>query len=540
MPKLFSRNEAQDILNAVLQAGRDNIDAVDLTLDSVDSIHDQLVAVSPAEDQLGMSQIYRAVLDGALDYQKQHGSLPDAGVVASALDQASLMLDDAVNAIEGQAHSPNAFVPMKPIIAIRSMIATAIPFAVPITADRQSGEGSIIIVSHHAAAKTGMYTEGASLNGVEGGYTFISPERTHKLAKESDNVTYKGKITLIQTKLDECDQSATVCPLYQDSTQIYINGLLATTTAGKGDNETASTIFELGGKNYTINATVNIKTGEVEVKTSEAFPENTDVTVTAYLNVEADEYKTPSVRVHGEQYKFKARNYRSNVVVNPEAARQFADEIGIDPAFEGTFAIRNQLQQEALFSILHNLSKIGSYVNNRQFNFDWSEQGKYKNQRTIAEELMGQIEAASKQMARDNGSHGVSHLYVGERLASIISSFGEEFFEASGLNARGTVYRIGRLKTSNIEVYYTPKGISNQSAPEKSERILLIGANVANPAFNPVVIGEVSAPNVEQISATKDSPNKGYWVTGRRIVAQNPVKRYASSVAVIDCINMAY
>lgn len=543
MPK-FTRNDAQAILDAVISANKDNVESIDLQLDSVNDFHDKLNATKVAgEKSTELNDIYTAVLDGALDYQKQHGSLPDAGVIAAALEQAYLIMDDVTTTASGdsQGHSTTAFVPMAPIVAIRSMIATSIPFAYQITADRQSGEGSVVIVSHNAATKTGMYAEGGSLNGMAGGYTYISPERTHKLTS-SDHTTFTGKITSVQTKFDECEQGADVIPLYPNSALIFVNGLQEALFSGTGNTETASALVEIGNASYTLSATLNLSTGEVQVKADKALPENTDVTVVGYLNVESQAFKarTPSVKVDGKKYPFKARNYRANVVVTPEAARQFADEIGIDPAFEGTFAIRNQLAQETLFGLLHNLSKIGTRVNNSQYDFAWASQGNEKTQATIAEDLLGKIETVSKEMAKANGSHGVSHIYVGERLASVFTSLGEKYFESSGITARGGVYRIGRLKGVNAEVYYTPKGIAADSSAAKAERMLLIGASAANPAFNPVIIGEVSAPNIDPINPTSKDPEKGYWVTGRRIVTQNPVKQYASSVAVIDCINMAY
>lgn len=539
MPK-FTRSDAQYILDSVMNAGTEKLEAVSCVLDSVETLNDNLTAISTEDNKVEMSQIYGAVLDGALDYKAQHGKLPDAALVASALNQAATTLDDAVNSATSQAHSPTAFVPMQPIVGIRTMIATGVPFAHYINADKLSGEGSVIIVSHNTATKTGMYEEGGSLNGMQGGYTFVSPERKHKLTS-SDNLTFTGKITPIQTQFDECDQNADAHPLYPNSTEIYVNGLNAVPfTQGKGESETAAVIFELGGVQYNLNAQVNIKAGEVKVVSDKPLPENTEITAKGYLNVEADGFKTPSVRIDGEKYPFKAKNYRAKVTVTPEAARQFADEIGIDPAFEGVVAIRNQMQQEILFNLLDELVSIGSRVNNSQYDFNWVMQGNEKTQATIAEDLLGHIETISKKMAKLNGSHGISHIYVGERLASIFTSLGEKYFESSGITARASVYRLGRLKSSNIEVYYTPKGLRKDNAPEKSDRILAIGASAANPAFNPVILGEVSAPNVEAISATKDTPDKGYWVTGRRIVAQNPVKQYAASAAIIDCINMAY
>lgn len=540
MPKLtIKERQAQKLMRSLLTDGVcDNT----LQLDSVTGLGDQLHTFSK---EAGNATVHQAVLDGINDYKKLHGVEPEAAVVAVALDHAQIMLDEAVAGANSLNSNSRALVPQNVQVAIRAMIGGAVPFAHYASADKNTGEASVILVSHNAGKNIGGYGVNASLDGVGGGEVYIHTDRSHRLSSE-DNTTFTGKITPVMTGIEECDQSATAHPLYPARTQILVNGLRIATTQKGTNSETAAGAVRLGDKDYGFTAKVDITTGEVTVTFDEAVPENTAVTARGFLNLESQEpkYDAPSVIIDAQKYSMFAKSYRSHVVVTPEAKVQFETEIGIDPAFEGTMAIRQQFAQETLYSCLNSLSVIGQYQNPNVFNFDWQSQGVEKTQSQIAVELVGQISKISQTMANQNGSHGVSHIYVGETMRAVFLSMPREYFEPSGLEARPGSYRLGRL-AGLYEVYYTPKGIIKNKAKDIdgkliADRMLLIGASSANPAFNPVILGEVSAPKFTPIAATEDSPNQGYWVTGKAFKEQNPINMYASSVAVVDVLNTAY
>lgn len=536
--KKMTRTDAMKLMGSLTKMG--NVaGTVDVTFDSVADTAAKLDALKEnlpekAQKNCHISSLYQAILDGINDYETEHGSKPDAGIVAAAFNQAQGMIMDSA---ENMERSPGCFNPLSPIVAIRSMIATAIPFAQMISAEGKGTEGSIVIVSHLAGSDTGAYKQGDSLDGVSGGKTFISPVRTHKLKDDGTHTNFTGKITGVQLNFNECDQDAKVQRLCENKTKILVNGLCAVETRGNGDDETGAASIELKGTKHTVTATINIKTGVAKVTFSPAAPENTVVSVRAVIDVEDTNNTSPSLKIDGKPSKFKANSYRVRISATKEAQEQFANEIGVDVTLEGVMAARQQLQSETLYSLLNDLRQVGISQNSDSFDFAWDTQGQNKSQAEIAQELLGKIEVLSKKMAVKNGSHGVSHIYVGERIAAILSSLPATLFSPSGITARGSTYRLGQLVGSNIEVYYTPTGLGSE---DRSEQMLLIGANATNPAFNPVIIGEVTPPTVEGFGPSDENLVSGYWVRGTRFVEQNPIAKYASSAAVINCLNMAY
>ena len=527
--------EAKLLMDSVALDGAQDNGA--LQLDSVAEMGDKMKSFNA---NTGVETIRKTVLDSVAVYEKHHGTKPSADLVACALDQAKIMLDDAVNGTSS-AHNPTAFTPMQPMIAIRAMLASAIPFAHYIQTDKTTGEAPLIIVSHNAGKGTGSYAEGASLNGLGGGEQYVMPERSHRL-NSTDKTTFTGKITPVMEGFEQCKQDATPHPLYKGRTQIYINGLRVATTQRGSDVESAAGLFAFGSERISFTATVNVNTGESTVTFAKAVPDNTRVSVRGFLNFETGDRAaiTPSVIVSAEKYVMHASNYRANVVVTPEAAVQFSREIGVDPAFEGTMAIRQQFGLEQLYSTLQKLSIIGQFTQKNTFDFNWKAQGLEKTQAEIAVELIGLIAKESQIMANRNTSHGISHIYVGDTMRAVFLSLGADFFEPSGIAERPGAYRLGRL-AGRYEIYYTPKGIIPEIGEKPlGDRMLLIGANAANPAFNPVIMGEAAAPNIESIAPNAQSPDKGYWVTGKNFNEQNPVNLFAQSVAVIDVLGTAY
>ncbi|AZI14477.1 hypothetical protein ACU6T4_05660 [Avibacterium paragallinarum] len=531
--------EAQLLMDSVLA---DVNDVSSLQLDSVEQINDKLGSFNDGKEanQVGMVEIRQAILDGINAYEKAHGCKPGSHLVASALEQGKVYLDDAIATSNSMSSEARAMVPRQALIAIKSVLFAGVPFAYYLQGDKNTGEAPLIIISHHAGNKTGMYDVGGSLNGVSGGNPFITSDRTHTLTS-SDKTNYSGKITSVMTDFAQCDQSATVIPLYPSRTQIMVNGLVAaTTTNSKSDTEMVSAAVKIGDTDYSFTATVKIQTGEVTVAFTSAVPENTVVAARGYLNVEDVKFKeaTPSVKTIANKYTMFAKSYRSKVVVTPEAERQFSQEMGIDPATEGTMMIRMQFAQEHLYKALNDATTIAKFHNANEFDFDWDEAGKRKSQEEIAKILLSKIDMISQEMANRNGSHGVSHIYVDDRIRTILSALGGDYFESSNISARPGSYRLGRLG-GMYEVYYTPKGLGKrtESGGKKAARMLLIGANSAQPAFNPFIFGEVGAPKIDRINPNSESPEGGYWVTGKNFAEQNPVPEYAASVALLDVLD---
>lgn len=534
--KLRSQRELKLFLDGDLEQGRNVLAHAQHKpiLDMADKLDS--LAVND-EDKNGLSVIRKAILDGVESYEKQHGHKPDVNVINVALDHAEQILDDANidGVMTNTASNSRGLISTQVIVAIQALVSAAIPFAHYITGDKKTSKAELVVVSHSAGSKAGSYDAGDELDGIGGGDAYIMTDRTATLtASDETKKVFAGKITPIQLTDTTCDPDAAVHPLYTGRTQIIVNGLIvATCGMGSGDVDSFSGRTKLvSGEDALISGTVNIATGAVAMTSNIALGENDQVFARGVLNVEKEgAFKAPSIDTTAQKFVLYASPYRAKVVCTPEAKEEFENELGINPQFEGTIHARTAYSQETLYKSLRDCCLIGKYSGlSRQFDYKWETAGANKSQADITEELITLINTVSQDMANANGSHGVSHIYVGEKMRSIFESLPDSKFKSSGINNRPGSYRLGRLN-NKYEVYYSPKGLDVD--------ILLIGANAAQPAFNPVIIGETTAPTVERASASTNSPDTGYWLTGKAICQQNPVTKYAKSCATITVINTA-
>lgn len=482
--------------------------------------------------------VKQAILDGIEDYKRMHGVEPSVEVVTSAVRQGKFYLDDILSgepSANSQASNSRALVPRDAIISIRAAIMSSIPFAHYLPADTR-GEAKFILVTHSSGNKCGMYKADTLLDGLAGGDVFIRSDRTHKM-ESSDQATYTGKITPIMTSLDTCDQAAQPHPLYSARSELIVNGIVvATSQMSTSEKDNFSGVFSLHDKEISItSATINIKTGEATVTFNPALEANDEVKVRGYLNVEANSanYSSPEIKTDTFTRSLWATPYRAKVVVTPEALSQFQNEIGVDPKFEGIMVARSLLSQENLYKALSDGCEIGKHNGlSATFDYNWSEAGKNKSTAEITAELLAMIGKISQDMANTNGSHGVSHIYVDEKVRAILLALDPKYFVPSGIEDRAGAYRLGRL-AGKYEVYYTPKGLRTGT------NMLLIGANASNSAFNPVIIGDATPPQIQPANPTVDSPNSGSWLLGKAFLSQNPYSDYAKSYASITVTNTA-
>ena len=135
-------------------------------------------------------------------------------------------------------------------------------------------------------------------------------------------------------------------------------------------------------------------------------------------------------------------------------------------------------------------------------------------------------------MAIDTMDHGITHVYVGKYIASQWMSLPREIFEPSGISERPGIFRIGRL-FGRIEVYYTPKGLTDTAA---AGQILCVG-KATNVSLNPFVLGDAVAPTVMPLAFNADM-KRGAAFYARNFTAVNPFKQAALGCAVINVTNM--
>ncbi|MBL0011043.1 MAG: hypothetical protein IPP22_08710 [Nitrosomonas sp.] len=486
------------------------------------------------------SRITRAVLDGISIYESQHGVSAPADVIEQALHNAysttdvakrlaGLKLDSATS-----DHQDNLGLQAnRAVISILSAMGEAIPFAHYLPADLGSNKSVLAILSHQAGNTYGQYAEGGSMDGANSGNPFITSSRVHKTtpAVTTGNVT--GALTAVQEDDVTCDSDADQIKLLRGRTIVYVNGVpcaLEVDQSGSG-NSTISGSATVSGVDYVIGGTINTDTGVFALTTTPALGTTVPVTVEGFIDYERAPEFTPSIITAVNTYELFVKPWRVITQQTIDSSTQMANELGLNSYGESVLAIQNQFANERHYEVLAKARRLA--VNNSvDYDFDWPNQKGQKSRAQIWQDFATPLGAASQQMAIDTMDHGITHAYVGKYIASQWMSLPREIFEPSGISERPGIFRIGRL-FGRIEVYYTPKGLTDTAA---AGQILCVG-KATNVSLNPFVLGDAVAPTVMPLAFNADM-KRGAAFYARNFTAVNPFKQAALGCAVINVTNM--
>lgn len=482
-------------------------------------------------------RVIKGMLDGIQSYERQHGVAPTADVVEAAIHQAfattkeaqaKYSLDSASN-----SHSDTlSLQPNRAVIAITAAIAEAIPVANYLSADIGSNQAKLIIVSHQAASLFGGYAVNDIMDGINSGRAYINAARTHSLTRTVN--TFADLITSVQTNSETCNQAAAPVKLMRGRTNIYVNGFLAgreVSNNGVAASSAVSGSIVISNVTYTLSGTVNVETGAVSITTDVPLPAGTKVVAEGFIDFERSSGSIPFIGTTATTYDLYANPWKVNTEQTIDTRTQFANELGLDPAAESMLAIRNQFANERHYNVLQKAARIAANAT-RTFDFAWATQGLQKTRAQIWQDFAAVLNAASQQMAEDTIDHGITHLYVGKTMVANLMTADREIFEPSGITARPSIYRVGRL-FGLYEVYYNPQATD---APTAST-ILCIGRST-QVARNPFVLGDAVPPTIIPLTATRDQVS-GAGFYARNFTAVNPHAPSAAGCALINAINLA-
>lgn len=490
--------------------------------------------------------VLKAVLDGIAIYEKQHGCKAPADVVEQALHSAYATTDMAriknglpkpmaLDSVADSNHSePTSLQPNRAVVAILSALGDAIPVAHYLPADISSNEGKLAIMSHRAGNTIGSYTENDSLDGTSSGNHYITGKRIHKMTPATSTGNITGKLTKVQDTELTCDQAGDAIKLLRGRAILYVNGRAAArevaNNPGSGNNSMTGTIT-LGATEYTIGGTINTDTGAFAITTSPAMPDTTPVAVESVIDFERDSSLTPMIQSAVNTFTLYANPWRAYTQNTIDTRTQMANELGLDPYSESVIAIQTQFANERHYEVL-NYAWMLAANNSETFDFDWSSRSTQLTKTNIMMDLFSVIGALSQQMAEDTKDHGVTHLYVGKNMASLLMSLGRDIFQSSGLSPRPSIYRLGRL-LGLWDVYYTPKVVTEAA---NSANILCIGRGTSVP-LNPFVLGDAVPPTVVPLAVNVDL-KQGAGFYARNFTAVNPFDLAANGCALLQVTNM--
>jgi hypothetical protein len=484
----------------------------------------ELLGVTTVEEQ----KIVKAIFDGVNVFQREHGFMPSGDLLLTAIDQAKSIYDSATN----NHHDQISLTPNAPIVAILGALAEACPFAGYLPADRGSNEARLIVVSHQAGSNWGGYKQGALMDGIAQGESFMGSGRTKSLSAPNDTANYKF------TFYDGEDGSGEVLTMLRGRTVVYVNGMIALQEVQNGSS-TAATVSIMGGitlagTDYGITGTVKPASGEVVLTPSSALPNGTVVTVEVYVDYEAKPEKTPKMQVQAQVFSLFANPFRVTYQVTPEARSQFSNEVGVDAGAEAMMAVRGQYSMERHYDALKKAKMIGQFQGAWEYDFDYDNQIQQKTRAQILQDFASVLGMASQAMAEATADHGITHIYCGKFMAALFRSLDATLFATSGITDRPGIFRVGKL-FGVYEVYYSPKVVNE--APDGSTSELICVGRSSQTARCPIIMGDASAPMFEPLGTT-ETLKTGYGFNARSFNRVNPHAMSAVGCTVITVKNL--
>lgn len=498
-------------------------------------VPETLQAVLDSASDKEADGVLRAVLDGANAYQAAHGQEIPADVLEQAFHSAYSTTPEAqkaaLDSVGNSLQSAQSYQSNRAIVAILTTTTEAIPFVHYLPADIKSNQAKLAILEHVTGSAAGSYAEGGLLDGAHSGDRFISSARDHVL-KHGVAGALSGKITAIQKTPDTCDPAGTVAKLVRGATIIYVNGLKAAQeVSSKSVNSPIAGSVVIADVTHAISGSVNTDTGEITLAVAPALPTTVEVLAEAFIDYERQEDLTPTIITGVETFDLFANSWRALTRQSIDSRTQMSNELGLDSYSEGVIAIQAQFANERHYDVLRKARRV-AVCNRETFNFNWTGAGDFKVRSDIWRDFSSVLGAVSQKMALLTMNHGVTHLYVGEKVAAQMQGLPADIWQASGITARPGIYRVGRL-FGKYDVYYTPRGVNEEA---EGAEILCVG-QASDVTRNAFILGDAVAPTVIPLATNSDlKTGAGYYA--RNFTAVNPHKYSAQGAALITVTNL--
>lgn len=489
--------------------------------------------------------VTKAILDGISIYEKSHGCSIPADVVEQAIHAAYGTTDEArrkfqlptLDSASSNQSDSLSLQPNRAIVAILSMMSEAIPFAHYLPADIGSNEAKLAILQHQTDGAFGAYGANALLDGINSGDAFISSSRIHKCSIDGTGAV-TGKITGTQSGYETCDPSGVTTVLLRGRSIVYVNGQVAARevdNSGSGHSAVSGSI-KVAGTSYAIGGYIDTDTGAIALTTTPAMPTGIPVVVEGFIDYERNPALTPKIITSVNTFKLYANSWRVFTQQTIDSRTQMANELGLDPYSESVIGIQQQFAMERHYKVLGMAMRLAAN-NTLDYDFGWQAGSlAQKTRAMIFQDFATPLGAVDQTMANDTMNHGITHLYVGKFLASMMLSMPTNIFTPSGIPARPSIYRIGRL-FGRFEVYYAPKLVPESIVGGHQAASVLCIGRATDVTRNPFILGDAVAPSVIPIATNADlKTGAGFYA--RNFTAVNPHAPSSLGCAMINITNL--
>lgn len=486
---------------------------------------------------------------GMDQYKAAHGVYPTADVVEAAIQQGQSaqdmigpdgrsLLDSISNSASSSHSDPGSLQPNRAVVATLSAIAEAIPFAGYLPVDIASNQSKLAVLSHIAGSTYGDYANGAIMDGTNAGLGYASASRFSRL-DISGAAPFTGKFTTTNLAADPgmCDPAGTGLPVLRGRTVLYVNGKVAARDAfqGSGGTSPLSGSVSLGSTSYAIVGTVTVATGAISITSvTPVLPVGTEVVVEGIVDYEVAPALIPLLQVHADTFDIYANPWRAMTNISIDASTQLRNELNLDGSSEAIMAMRTQMSMERHYIALAKAARLGKNLA-RSYDFAWPSRSAQMMRAQVAQDLAAFLATVDQEMAVATMDHGVTHYYVGSWFAGICQSLGSDLFVSSGLSARPSIYRVGRL-FGRYEIYYSPR-IATQAADLKTVKLVGIGRS-SQVARNPILLGDAVSPTFLDLNMQSDLKRQAA-IYARDFTEVNPHELSALGCCEITINNMA-
>lgn len=509
-----------------------------------DMLPARMAPLMAAVDEKHRPQVLASLLDGIRRFQYEHGFMPSADMIDSALAQGLSVADGSasvlpngatLDSVSGSLQStPLSHQPNRIAVAICGGLAESMPFGAYLPSDLSSSESKLAIVNSVAGSNFGSYADGDILDGVNSGQHFISPERTvlAQMAADRASATFAFKTVLVG--------DGAAVPLMPTRTYVKVNGLKvaieinqnATTAerqiAGQVNvrNKDTGVVTKHG-----ISGSVTYAAGTGALAFAPELPADVVVKVVGFIDYEAKPTLTPSIKTKAESFSLLCSEYRVLMQTTPGARNQAQNELGADFLTVSVNSARRQLANERYYQALEKLRDVAANTG-KMFDFDAANQLLQKSRAQRWRDFAAFMGEVDQEVANNTMEYGISMLFVGAKGASNFRTMGADDFTPSGVQARPGIYRVGRYK-NQYDVYYTPRHVNET---DTDLEMLAVG-RAAQVARNPIVFSDALAPTLIPLGILSDLKS-GAALYGRNLTEINPHDLSALGCALVTVKNV--
>ncbi|WP_426237461.1 hypothetical protein [Pseudomonas sp. TWP3-2] len=508
-----------------------------------DMLPARMAPLMAAVDEKHRPQILASLLDGIRRFQYEHGFMPSADMIDSALSQGLSVADGSAGVLPGGATldsvsnslqgTPLSHQPNRISVAICGGLAESMPFGAYLPSDLSSNESKLAIVNSVAGSNFGAHKDGDILDGVNSGQHYISAERSvvAELAVDRATATFAFKTDLAGTGAG--------VPLIPTRTYVKVNGLKvaieinpnATTAARQIAGQVNVRKADGTVTTHGISGSVTYGAGTGSLGFAPALPADVVVKVVGFIDYEAKPELTPTIKTKAESFSLFCTEQRVLMQVTPGARSQAQNELGADFLTVSVNSARRQWANERYYLALEKIREVAA-ITGKMFDFDAANQLLQKSRAQRWRDFAAFLGEVDQEVANNTMEYGISMLFVGKKGASNFRTMGADDFTPSGVQARPGIYRVGRYK-NQYDVYYTPRHV-NETAT--SLEMLAIG-RAAQVARNPVVFSDALAPTLIPLGILSDLKS-GAALYGRSLTEINPHDLSAMGCALITVENV--